>query len=167
MTFKQVSELGAHVRNDETGTLIVYADKIIRKETNSDAGDEAERRNSLQERRYGLHYSRLKLASALLRPAGAADRSCRAHRPCGRVPRGRRQCHPRRKLRLLFTFDRQYSYALHRLLSRRRELLRLAHECTHWMKHEKRLNFGCKRFGNKSYARDILPSSELCFSSPT
>lgn len=43
MTFKQANELGAHVRKGETGTIVVYADKIIRNETNAETGDEAER----------------------------------------------------------------------------------------------------------------------------
>jgi hypothetical protein len=42
MTFKQASELKANVRKGERGSLAVYADKIIRAETDA-AGKEAER----------------------------------------------------------------------------------------------------------------------------
>jgi antirestriction protein ArdC len=35
MTFKQASELKANVRKGEHGSLVVYADKIIRTETNT------------------------------------------------------------------------------------------------------------------------------------
>jgi antirestriction protein ArdC len=43
MTFKQSKELGAHVRKGEEGSLVVYADKIIRTETDAETGEEAER----------------------------------------------------------------------------------------------------------------------------
>jgi antirestriction protein ArdC len=42
MTFKQAIELKACVRKGEHGSLVVYADKIIRTET-TDSGEEAER----------------------------------------------------------------------------------------------------------------------------
>ena len=43
MTFKQALELNAHVRKGEHGSLVVYADKIIRTETDATTGEEAER----------------------------------------------------------------------------------------------------------------------------
>jgi len=43
MTFKQASELKANVRKGEHGSLVVYADKIIRTETDTVTGEEAER----------------------------------------------------------------------------------------------------------------------------
>jgi antirestriction protein ArdC len=43
MTFKQAIELKASVRKGEHGSLVVYADKIIRTETNAETGEEAER----------------------------------------------------------------------------------------------------------------------------
>jgi antirestriction protein ArdC len=43
MTFKQALELKAHVRKGEEGSLVVYADNIIRTETNAVTGEEAER----------------------------------------------------------------------------------------------------------------------------
>jgi hypothetical protein len=43
MTYKQASTLSGKVRKGETGTLVVYDDRIIRKETNSETGGEAER----------------------------------------------------------------------------------------------------------------------------
>jgi antirestriction protein ArdC len=38
MTYKQALDLGAHVRKGETGSLVVYADKITRKETDAATG---------------------------------------------------------------------------------------------------------------------------------
>src|ERR1700720_2152751 len=42
MTFKQALELKACVRKGEHGSLVVYADKIIRTETDMDTGEESE-----------------------------------------------------------------------------------------------------------------------------
>ncbi len=43
MTFRQSAELGAHVRKGESGTLVVYADKMIRKDLDKETGEEADR----------------------------------------------------------------------------------------------------------------------------
>jgi antirestriction protein ArdC len=43
MTFKQASELDAHIRRGEKGSLVVYADTIKRKETDEKKGDEIAR----------------------------------------------------------------------------------------------------------------------------
>src|SRR5580704_1222582 len=42
MTFKQALEPKANVRKGEHGSLVVYADKIIRTETDTDTGEESE-----------------------------------------------------------------------------------------------------------------------------
>ena len=42
MTFRQAAELGAHVRKGETGSTVVYANRVRRTET-ADNGDEVER----------------------------------------------------------------------------------------------------------------------------
>jgi antirestriction protein ArdC len=41
MTFKQAQEFKAHVRKGEQGSLVVYADKITRTETDADTGEES------------------------------------------------------------------------------------------------------------------------------
>lgn len=43
LTFKQALELGGHVKKGETGEIVVYADCIIRSETDA-KGEEAERK---------------------------------------------------------------------------------------------------------------------------
>jgi antirestriction protein ArdC len=43
MTFKQALALGANVRKGEKGSLVVYADNIIRTETDGKTGEESER----------------------------------------------------------------------------------------------------------------------------
>ena len=52
MTFKQALEFKAHVRKGEQGSLVVYADKIIRTETDAETGEESRTRHPLHE---GLH----------------------------------------------------------------------------------------------------------------
>lgn len=43
ITFKQAKKLGASVRKGEQGSLVVYADKITRRETDAETGEESER----------------------------------------------------------------------------------------------------------------------------
>ena len=43
MTFKQAMELNANVRKGERGSLVVYADKILRTETDAATGEDSER----------------------------------------------------------------------------------------------------------------------------
>ncbi|MGW1425757.1 ArdC family protein [Bradyrhizobium manausense] len=161
MTFKQANELGAHVRKGETGTLVVYADRMIRKDTNKETGDEAERAipfmkgytvfNVGQIEGLPAHYygeaqkpadsvARIAQADAFFAMTGAnivhgGSRACyvpstdNIHMPC-----------------IDFFEDAVSYYAT------------LAHECTHWTRHEKRLNreFGRKRFGDEGYAMEEL-----------
>jgi antirestriction protein ArdC len=44
MTFKQAKELDAQIRKGETGSLVVYADSITRKETDEKTRDEIDRK---------------------------------------------------------------------------------------------------------------------------
>jgi antirestriction protein ArdC len=43
MTFRQASELKANIRKGERGSLVVYANKIVRTELDTATGEEAER----------------------------------------------------------------------------------------------------------------------------
>jgi antirestriction protein ArdC len=43
MTYRQATELKANLRKGEHGSLVVYADEIIRIETDAATGEEAER----------------------------------------------------------------------------------------------------------------------------
>jgi antirestriction protein ArdC len=161
MTFKQARELGAHVRKGEEGSLVAYADKIIRTEINAETGEEADRAipfmkgytvfnveqiEGLREQYYdkpqGRTESVLRIAhaEAFFAAAGASvihggSRACYVpstdsiHMPC-----------------IEFFRDAESYYAT------------LAHECTHWTRHEGRLNrdFGRKRFGDEGYAMEEL-----------
>ena len=52
MTFKQALALNANVRKGEHGSLVVYADRITRTETDSETGEDDRAGNPLHE---GLH----------------------------------------------------------------------------------------------------------------
>jgi antirestriction protein ArdC len=160
MTFKQAIELKASVRKGEHGSLVVYADKIIRTET-TDNGEEAERAipfmkgytvfnveqiDGLPEHFYGKpeartdSVQRIAHAESFFAATGAdvvhgGSRACyvpstdNIHMPC-----------------IDFFCDAESYYAT------------LAHETTHWTRHETRLNreFGRKRFGDEGYAMEEL-----------
>ena len=160
MTFKQAIELKACVRKGEHGSLVVYADKIIRTET-TDSGEEAEHAipfmkgytvfnveqiDGLPEHYYGKPESitdsvqRIAHAEVFFAATGAnvvhgGSRACyvpstdNIHMPC-----------------IDFFRDAESYYAT------------LAHETTHWTRHESRLNrdFGRKRFGDEGYAMEEL-----------
>ncbi len=160
MTFKQAIELKACVRKGEHGSLVVYADKIIRTET-TDSGEEAERAipfmkgytvfnveqiDGLPEHFYGKpeartdSVQRIAHAESFFAATGAnivhgGSRACyvpstdNIHMPC-----------------IDFFRDAESYYAT------------LAHETTHWTRHESRLNrdFGRKRFGDEGYAMEEL-----------
>ena len=160
MTFKQALELKASVRKGEHGSLVVYADKIIRTET-TDSGEEADRAipfmkgytvfnveqiDGLPEHYYGKpeartdSVQRIAHAESFFTATGAnvvhgGSRACyvpstdNIHMPC-----------------IDFFRDAESYYAT------------LAHETTHWTRHESRLNrdFGRKRFGDEGYAMEEL-----------
>jgi antirestriction protein ArdC len=160
MTFKQAIELKASVRKGEHGSLVVYADKIIRTET-TDNGEEAERAipfmkgytvfnveqiDGLPEHFYGKletrtdSVQRIAHAEAFFAATGAnvvhggsrayyVPSTDNIHMPC-----------------IDFFCDAESYYAT------------LAHETTHWTRHETRLNrdFGRKRFGDEGYAMEEL-----------
>lgn len=161
MTFKQALALNATVRKGEHGSLVVYADKITRTETDSTTGEDTERQIAFMkgytvfntEQIEGLpeHYypkpaprgetvariARVEsfFAATDARVVHGGNRACyvpstdNIHMPC-----------------IDFFRDSESYYAT------------LAHETTHWTRHEKRLNreFGRKRFGDEGCAMEEL-----------
>lgn len=161
MTFKQALALDANVRKGEHGSLVVYADKITRTETDSATGEDTEREipfmkgytvfnteqiEGLPEHFYpkptsrGEPVARIARAESFFAATGASvvhggNRACyvpstdHVHMPC-----------------IDFFRDSESYYAT------------LAHEVTHWTRHESRLNrdFGRKRYGDEGYAMEEL-----------
>jgi antirestriction protein ArdC len=159
MTYKQAQAMGAQVRKGETGTLVVFADRLTKTETN-DKGEETERQIAFMkgytvfnvEQIDGLpgHYTapavlpasplpRLDAAESFFAATGADIRHG-GNRAFYAPGVDRVQMPPRDSFR-----DAE-SYAA-----------TLAHELTHWTGHESRLNRDLRnRFGDHAYAAEEL-----------
>jgi antirestriction protein ArdC len=160
MTYKQAQELGAQVRKGEHGSLVVYANRITKTETN-EAGEDTEREipflkgytcfNVEQIDGLPQHYyakpenplpasERIATVDGFIKATGAAIRhggNSAYYSPTPDII----QMPPFEAFK-----DRESYYAT--------EL----HELTHWTKHERRLNrdFGRQRFSDMGYAREEL-----------
>ena len=161
LTYKQAQELGAFVRKGETGELVVYADRITRTETN-DRGEETEREipflkgytvfNAEQIEGLPAHFY-AKAAPPALTPLQRIEAADRFFAATGADIRhgGTRAFYAEGpdyvQMPPFETFRDAESYAA-----------TLAHELTHWTKHDKRLarDFGRQRHGDEGYAREEL-----------
>jgi antirestriction protein ArdC len=160
MTFKQATELNAHVRKGEKGSLVVYANSITRTEQ-EDNGEETEREihymkgytvfnveqiDGLPEHYYGkpevqtTPVERIAHAEAFFKATGADVRY-----------RGDRAFYSNDgdyiQMPVIEAFrDAESFYAT------------LSHESAHWTKHKSRLDrdFGRKQWGDEGYAREEL-----------
>ncbi len=161
MTFKQALEFNAHVRKGETGSLVVYADKITRTETDATTGEEAERAipfmkgytvfnveqiDGLPEHFYakpepkGETVQRIESAESFF----AATRASIVHG-------GSRACYVPRT-------DNIHMPCIDCFRDAESYYATLAHEATHWTAHPSRLarEFGRKRWGDEGYAMEEL-----------
>jgi antirestriction protein ArdC len=161
LTFKQALELGGNVRKGETGELVVYADRITRTETD-DKGEEINREipflkgytvfNAEQCEGLPAHYTAKAEAPALtpLQRIEGADRFFAATAADIRHG-GTRAFYAEGpdyvQMPPFETFRDAESYAA-----------TLAHELTHWTKHDKRLarDMGRVKWGDEGYAREEL-----------
>lgn len=161
MTFQQAKELGGFVRKGEKGTGVVYANAIEKKETDADTGEEKTERipflkaytvfnveqiESLPERFYAKPENPLPLAERL----EIAERFFANTNADIRHGGNRAYYSPSNDYVQMPPFE---SFA-----SRETYYSTLAHECTHWTKHERRLNrsFDSKRFGDDGYSMEEL-----------
>jgi antirestriction protein ArdC len=161
MTFKQALELNANVRKGERGSLVVYADKILRTETDAATGEDSERAipfmkgytvfnveqiDGLPEHFYAKPVPRtetvlrIERAETFFAAIGAnvlhgGSRAC--YMPA--IDTIQMPC-------IDFFRDAESYYATR------------AHETTHWTRHKSRLDreFGRKRFGDEGYAMEEL-----------
>jgi antirestriction protein ArdC len=160
MTFKQAIELNAHVRKGEKGSLVVYANTVTKTEDDG-AGNDVEREipflkgytvfNVQQIEGLPEHFTarpepklngpaRIDHAEAFFANTGA-DIRIRGSRACYTIDGDFVTMPPIESFR-----DAESYYAT------------LTHECTHWTRHESRLNreFGRKAWGDEGYAREEL-----------
>ena len=161
ITYKQAQELKAHVRKGERGSLVVYASKTTRTEIDSVTGNETERDIPFLkgytvfnvEQVEGLPPQYYATAPHTLDPVqriASADAFFAAIRATINHGGGRAYYNGSRDFIQMPPFeafkDAESYYAT------------LAHEATHWTKHESRLNrdFGRKRWGDEGYAMEEL-----------
>ena len=161
MTFKQALEFKAHVRKGEQGSLVVYADRLTRAETDADSGEATERSipflksytvfnvaqiDGLPERFYakpaprGESVQRIEAAEAFFAATGTTI-----------VHGGSRACYVTRT-------DNIHMPCIDCFRDAESYYATLAHEVTHWTRHPSRLarEFGRKRWGDEGYAMEEL-----------
>src|ERR1700722_14888068 len=161
MTFKQALDFKAHVRKGEQGSLVVYADKIIRTETDAKTGDETEHAipfmkgytvfnveqiDGLPER----FYAKAEPRGDTVQPIANADSFIAA---TGATVR-----HGGTLAYYSVTHDHIQIPPIEALRDAEAYYATLAHEATHWTGHPSRLDrdFGRKRFGDEGYAMEEL-----------
>jgi antirestriction protein ArdC len=160
MTFRQASELNAHVRKGEKGSLVVYANSITRTEED-DAGEESEREIHFMkgytvfnvEQIEGLpehYYIKSEIQTTPVQRISHAEEFFKATKADVRY-RGDRAFYSNDgdyiQMPVIEAFrDAESFYAT------------LAHESAHWTKHSLRLDrdFGRKQWGDEGYAREEL-----------
>ncbi len=161
LTFKQALELGGNVRKGETGELVVYADRITRAATDA-RGEECEREipflkgytvfNAEQCEGLPAQYTTMVEPPTLTVPErlAAADQFFAA--TGADIRHGGTRAYYAEgadyvQLPPFETFRDAESYAA-----------TLAHELTHWTKHEQRLarDLGRVKWGDTGYAREEL-----------
>ncbi len=161
MTFKQASELDAHIRKGEKGSLVVYEDSITRKETDEKTGDEIDREIPFLkgctvfnvEQIEGLPEVYYAKATPTLDPVARIDHVEKFFAALGATIRygGNRAFYSIAadaiQMPPFESFQDADSY-----------YATLAHECTHWTGSKARLDrdFGGHRFGSEGYAVEEL-----------
>lgn len=161
MTFKQALELGGQVRKGAKGSLVVFASSMTRTETDQASGEEQERNipfmkgytvfnveqiDGLPAQYHAPAQPRLETLERIARAdaffaATAADIRNGGNKAYYSISTDHVQMPPFESFR-----NAESYYAA------------LAHEVTHWTRHEKRLDrdFGRKRFGDQGYAMEEL-----------
>jgi len=159
MTYQQATEYKGQVRKGEKGTLVVYANKIIKTETNSKGEEET---NVIPFLKSYVVFNADQIdglpAKFYNRPAprDPIERQAAADAFFAPIPADVRHAGGRAyyspsldfvKLPLFESFDNPENY-----------YTTLAHELSHWTKHDSRLNrdFGRKRWGDEGYAAEEL-----------
>jgi antirestriction protein ArdC len=161
MTYRQASELKAHVRRDEKGSLVVYANALTRKETDEKTGDQIDREIPYMraytvfnvEQIEGLPEIYYAKAAPTLDPVARIEIAERFFAATGaNIGHGGNRAF--------------YSHSADAVQMPPFESFRdadsyygtLAHELTHWTSAKHRLdrNFGGHRFGSNAYAQEEL-----------
>lgn len=161
MTFRQAKELGGHVRKGEKGAPVVYANTLVKTETDERTGDEEERTIPFMK---GYTVFNVEQIDGLPDHYYAAAQD--GHNPDERIAHAEdffRQTraeirHGGDSAYYTLTDDRIQMPLFESFRNAESYYATLAHEMVHWTRHESRLDrdFGRKRFGDAGYAREEL-----------
>ncbi|MBX9828025.1 MAG: ssDNA-binding domain-containing protein [Xanthobacteraceae bacterium] len=161
MTFKQALDLGGCVRNGEKGTLTVYADSIKGSETDAQTGEE-----TTAEIHYMKGYTVFNVEQIDGLPETYYDRPAPGGEALPRIERaetfftatGASIRHGGNRAFYSPSSDHIQMPPFEAFESPEAYYATLAHEASHWTKHEKRLarDFGRKRWGDEGYAMEEL-----------
>jgi antirestriction protein ArdC len=161
MTFKQASELDAHIRKGEKGALVVYADSIKRKETDEKTGDEIDREIPFLkgytvfnvEQIEGLPEIYYAKATPNPDPVDRIDHAEKFFAALGATIR-----HGGNRAFYSIAADAIQMPPFESFQDADSYYATLAHECTHWTGSKTRLDrdFGGHRFGSEDYAVEEL-----------
>jgi antirestriction protein ArdC len=161
MTFRQALELDAYVRKGAKGSLVVYADRITRKEIDEKTGDEIDREipflkgytvfnveqiDGLPEVFYAKAAPKLDLVTRI-------DRADKLFAASGAIIR-----HGANRAFYSMAADAIQMPAFESFQDAESYYATLAHELTHWTGSKNRLDrdFGENRFGSEGYAVEEL-----------
>lgn len=162
MTFKQAQELGGHVRKGEHGSLVVYANRITRTETDAATGEEVEKEipylkgytvfNVEQIDGLPAHY----YAKASPPTVTAAERNARLEAFFAST--GATICHGGTRAYYTIGLDTVHMPPFEYFKDPESYYAVLSHECTHWTRHPSRLDrdLGRKKWGDAGYAKEEL-----------
>jgi len=161
MTFKQALEFNAHVRKGEQGSLVVYADKITRTETDASTGEESERAIPFMK---GYTVFNVEQIDGLpehyyAKPEPKSDAVQRiAHAESFFAATGAEIRHGGGKAYYSISTDHVQLPPFESFRDAESYYATLAHETTHWTRHSSRLDreFGRKRWGDEGYAMEEL-----------
>jgi antirestriction protein ArdC len=161
MTFKQASELDAHIRKGEKGSLVVYADSITRRETDENTGDEIDREIPFLkgytvfnvEQIEGLPEVYYAKAAPTLDPVARVEHAEKFFAALGATIR-----HGGNRAFYSIAADAIQMPPFESFQGADSYYATLAHECTHWTGSKTRLDrdFRGHRFGSEGYAVEEL-----------
>ncbi len=161
ITFKQALDLGAHVRKGEHGSLVVFASKTTRTETDPATGNETE-----HDIPFLKGYTVFNVEQVEGLPAQYYATAARTLDPVQRIAHGdafftatgARVDHGGNRAFYRISDDRIQMPPFEAFRDAESYYATLAHETIHWTRHETRLDrdFGRKRWGDEGYAMEEL-----------
>lgn len=161
MTFKQALQLGGHVRKGERGSLVVFASKFTRTETDSESGEDTERNIPFLKGYTVFNVTQIEGLPAQYYPAPVAAPETMPRIEAAETFVAATKADIRHGGGMAFyqmTNDFVQMPPFEFFRDAVSYYATLIHELTHWTRHKARLDreFGRKRFGDAGYAMEEL-----------